>query len=79
MIRTKARQGSLDRAAIDTLTRGDHGDPFSVLGPHADGAGGVVVRTFQPHAARVWLIDAASAARRTARGPRDGSAAAHPP
>jgi 1,4-alpha-glucan branching enzyme len=60
MIRTKARKGSLDRAAIDALTRGDHGDPFSVLGPHADGAGGVVVHTFQPHAARVWLIDAGS-------------------
>ena len=60
MIRTKARARSLERAAIDALTRGDHGDPFGVLGAHADNAGGLVVRTFQPHAARVWLIDAGS-------------------
>ena len=40
MIRTKARKGSLDRAAIEALARGDHGDPFGVLGPHADDAGG---------------------------------------
>jgi 1,4-alpha-glucan branching enzyme len=60
MLRTKARVGSLDRAAIDALVRGDHSDPFGVLGPHADDAAGVVVRTFQPHAGRVWLIDAGS-------------------
>ena len=60
MIRTKARPGSLDPAAIEALVRGNHGDPFGVLGPHPDGAGGLVVRTFQPHAGRVWLIDAAS-------------------
>ena len=60
MIRTKTRKGSVDPAAIGALVRGDHGDPFGVLGPHSDGAGGLVVRTFQPHAGRVWLIDAES-------------------
>ena len=60
MIRTKTRKGSVDPAAIGALVRGDHGDPFGVIGPHSDGAGGLVVRTFQPHAGRVWLIDAES-------------------
>jgi 1,4-alpha-glucan branching enzyme len=53
------QQRRLDPAAMDALVRGDHGDPFGVLGAH-EAEGGVVVRTFQPHAARVWLIDAAS-------------------
>jgi 1,4-alpha-glucan branching enzyme len=60
MIRTKTRKGGVDPAAIQALVRGDHGDPFGVLGPHSDGAGGLVVRTFQPHAERVWLIDTES-------------------
>jgi 1,4-alpha-glucan branching enzyme len=60
MIKTKTREGSVDPAAIEALVRGDHDDPFGVLGPHPDGAGGLVVRTLQPHAGRVWLIDAES-------------------
>src|SRR5690242_11552703 len=51
---------SIDRevAAIET---GEHGDPFAFLGPHELGGGRVVVRSFQPGAQRVALIDAAGA------------------
>ncbi len=42
--------------AIDALARGDHGDPFALLGPHRD-ADRLVVRTFQPQASRVWVLD----------------------
>ena len=41
-------------AAIET---GDHGDPFAFLGPHPLGDGRVVVRSYQPEASRVALID----------------------
>ena len=45
---------------FEALVAGRHNNPFGVLGPHAE-AGGRVVRTFQPHAARVELVDAAGA------------------
>jgi 1,4-alpha-glucan branching enzyme len=45
-------------AAIET---GEHGDPFAFLGPHELGGGRVVVRSFQPGAERVALIDAGGA------------------
>ncbi len=51
-----AQRGAVNPAAIEALVRGDHGDPFALLGVH-DAAEGVVIRTFQPHAGRVWLID----------------------
>jgi 1,4-alpha-glucan branching enzyme len=49
--------------AVDAIARGDHGDPFSILGMHEDPASGALsIRAFQPHAARVEAIDAASGA-----------------
>ncbi len=52
----------IDARAIDALVRGDHGDPFALLGPHRGAAGQMVVRTFQPQAARVWVLDKAGKA-----------------
>ncbi len=42
---------------LEALAAGRHGDPFGLLGPHAE-AGGVLVRTFQPGARAIDLIDA---------------------
>jgi 1,4-alpha-glucan branching enzyme len=41
--------------ALEALIRGDHADPFAILGAHP-AEGGVAVRVFQPNAARVELI-----------------------
>jgi 1,4-alpha-glucan branching enzyme len=60
MARTKTRKGALDPGAVEALVRGDHGDPFALLGPHDAEDGGLVVRSLQPHAERVWLIEPAS-------------------
>ncbi|MBY0429658.1 MAG: hypothetical protein K2Q10_00550, partial [Rhodospirillales bacterium] len=54
--KTKAESGSGEALAI---VRGEHRDPFSYLGMH-EGKGGLMVRTFQPAALRVWVLDAAS-------------------
>ncbi|HSE95218.1 MAG TPA: 1,4-alpha-glucan branching protein GlgB, partial [Methylomirabilota bacterium] len=64
-------------AALEALIRGEHGDPFAVLGPHAIGGRGrpgVVVRTFLPgaRAARVVPVDATRAARPMASLHPDG-------
>jgi 1,4-alpha-glucan branching enzyme len=57
MARTRTRARGGDRSALEAIAHGDHGDPFAVLGLHpADD--GLVFRTFQPHADRVWLLDA---------------------
>ncbi len=48
----------LDPSTIAALANGLCGDPFAVLGPHADGAGGVTVRAFLPPAEQVEAIDA---------------------
>jgi 1,4-alpha-glucan branching enzyme len=40
---------------IDALVRGEHADPFAVLGPHDDGEG-TVVRVYLPHAVAVDLL-----------------------
>jgi 1,4-alpha-glucan branching enzyme len=51
----------LSPAAIEALVRGEHGDPFALLGPHpADG--GVELRVFQPDARSVEAIDPAGGA-----------------
>ncbi len=42
--------------AINALAEGRHGDPFAVLGPHKTGKGRVV-RTLQPQASTVELLD----------------------
>jgi 1,4-alpha-glucan branching enzyme len=44
-----------EAAAIET---GEHGDPFAFLGPHEREGGRVIVRSFQPGARSVTLIDA---------------------
>ena len=46
----------LDRHDVEALAQGLHGQPFSVLGQHRS-AGGFVVRTLQPGADSVALID----------------------
>ncbi|WP_373186897.1 1,4-alpha-glucan branching protein GlgB [Halopseudomonas sp.] len=45
------------QAAIEALERAEHGDPFALLGPHKEG-GATVVRTYQPGALGVELMDA---------------------
>ena len=45
-----------NRDAYDALVAGKHSDPFSLLGLHRSGKIRVV-RTLQPHAKRVELID----------------------
>jgi 1,4-alpha-glucan branching enzyme len=56
MVRTR-KAGQAKAAAIDALVRGDHGDPFALLGPHPDDDDELIVRTFQPQAERVWVLD----------------------
>ncbi|HKM63850.1 MAG TPA: 1,4-alpha-glucan branching protein GlgB [Acidisphaera sp.] len=51
--------GTLDPAAIEALVQARHGDPFAVLGPHAAG-NATVIRTFQPFARDVQVLDAAT-------------------
>jgi len=43
---------------VEALIRGEHADPFAILGPHADGEG-AVVRVYLPHAVAVDLLDRA--------------------
>ncbi|GAC1342311.1 MAG: 1,4-alpha-glucan branching protein GlgB [Acetobacteraceae bacterium] len=44
--------------SISALVEGRHGDPFALLGPHAEG-GAITVRVFLPRADAVEAIDAA--------------------
>ncbi|MCP5149993.1 MAG: 1,4-alpha-glucan branching protein GlgB [Ectothiorhodospiraceae bacterium] len=62
----------IDAAAAGALDRGEHGDPFAVLGPHRE-ATGWVVRCLQHGADRVELIDAAGSPQAVAE-PFPGSA-----
>ena len=49
------------RGQIEALLRGDHDNPFYFLGLHRDGDGDeFTVRTFQPGAERVWVVEAAT-------------------
>lgn len=41
---------------IDALVRAEHQDPFSVLGPHGDGAGGQFIRAYLPGALSVQVL-----------------------
>ena len=47
----------LTSGEIEAICRGDHSDPFGVLGLHADSDGMLWVRTFQPDARAVYVID----------------------
>jgi 1,4-alpha-glucan branching enzyme len=49
-------EDSLPQAEIEAIVRGDHGNPFAVLGLH-DAPGGLVARAFIPDARRVLVID----------------------
>jgi 1,4-alpha-glucan branching enzyme len=54
--RHKGGPGAVVDGAIAALLRAEHGDPFSFLGLHEEQQG-LIVRTFQPGAARVWVVD----------------------
>ncbi|MBI4478105.1 MAG: 1,4-alpha-glucan branching protein GlgB [Acidobacteria bacterium] len=52
-----------DEAAVESISRGTHGDPFAILGPHVINSNGrafLRIRTMQPGAARVDLLRAGS-------------------
>jgi 1,4-alpha-glucan branching enzyme len=56
---TTSPASDLHYGEIESLVRGEHGDPFRILGPHpAELAGGkaVVVRAFRPAASSVTVI-----------------------
>ena len=50
----------LSKAEVVSLCRAEHGDPFAVLGMHTDGKGRLWLRTLQPGADAVHVIDAAT-------------------
>ncbi|WP_284194631.1 1,4-alpha-glucan branching protein GlgB [Chitinimonas prasina] len=50
----------LDHWVVEAICRGEHGDPFAVLGPHP-GESGVWLRSWQPEACRVEVTDALGA------------------
>ncbi len=47
---------------VAAIVRAEHGDPFSVLGPHATPDDELEIRAFLPQAGRVEVVDAASGA-----------------
>ncbi|MCC5925673.1 MAG: 1,4-alpha-glucan branching protein GlgB [Bacteroidetes bacterium] len=48
----------LDQAQVDAISRGDHDNPFSVLGLHElEKSKGVVIRTFQPYSEKVEVVN----------------------
>jgi 1,4-alpha-glucan branching enzyme len=56
---TPISDSGLSAADVELIARGEHPEPFSILGPHWAGASherGVFVRTFQPNAARVSIV-----------------------
>ncbi len=50
----------IDKDTLEAVSRGDYYDPFSVLGPHTDNKQ-LVVRTLQPQADAVVLVDKSGA------------------
>ncbi|UVK84994.1 1,4-alpha-glucan branching protein GlgB [Pseudomonas sichuanensis] len=53
---TTRDNGSLRQRDLDALASATHADPFAVLGPHPDGAGGQFIRAFLPNALSVRLL-----------------------
>jgi len=47
---------TVDQTATERLVLGEHHDPHSLLGAHADGSGGIVVRTFHPDAEECEIL-----------------------
>ena len=56
----KVKTAVLDQAQIDAISRGDHDNPFSVLGLHVLENGGLVIRTFQPYSEKVEVVNLAN-------------------
>ncbi|PWB32414.1 1,4-alpha-glucan branching enzyme [Pseudomonas sp. SDI] len=56
----KREHGGLGRADIDDLVNARHANPFAVLGPHPDGAGGHYVRAYLPDALSARVVARAS-------------------
>jgi 1,4-alpha-glucan branching enzyme len=55
--RSPASQREHDlRSQVSALVHGDCGDPFSVLGPHAEGRDRFVVRCYHPASKQAWVI-----------------------
>ncbi len=55
---------------LNTLVEGQHGDPFSLLGPHPIKEGSreaVSVRAFLPHCEQAWVVDPAESRPRPMR------------
>ncbi|MCI0546604.1 MAG: 1,4-alpha-glucan branching protein GlgB [Candidatus Rokubacteria bacterium] len=52
----------LDPGAVQALVAGEHRDPFSILGPHAEGEGGLRIRAFVPGAREVAVVGRAGGA-----------------
>ncbi len=50
----------LDGRIADAIAKGDHDDPFGVLGPHGLPDGRLLIRAFLPDAESVAVLDAAS-------------------
>ncbi|HKW84676.1 MAG TPA: 1,4-alpha-glucan branching enzyme, partial [Burkholderiaceae bacterium] len=50
----------LSEREVDLVRTAQHGDPFSVLGPHRDAQGQVWIRAMLPGASEVAALDAAS-------------------
>ena len=48
----------LNKAEVLALCHAEHGDPFAALGLHADTKGRLWLRTMQPGADAVFVIDA---------------------
>ena len=58
----RSRHASRERDLHDQVTalvHGDHGDPFSLLGLHADKAEQFVARCYHPAASQAWVLDRA--------------------
>ena len=50
----------LSKAEVTSLCRGEHGDPFAILGLHADSKGRLWLRSLQPGAISVSVVDSES-------------------
>ncbi len=63
----------LNTSELAALCEARHGDPFAVLGPHADAGGQVWLRAFVPGARSVTAVDPGSHAPLTELQQRDGT------
>lgn len=53
---SSAHRRGVEDDALELIVTGRHSDPFSILGPHAEGNGETVVRVFHPDAKTAELI-----------------------